>query len=189
MREHLIVVQASPPALGPQARRGCEKNVEGPSGRPGGASAGGDACATKLARVSGRRGIAGVTLVLGALLLVGCFEVPAPSPEPRPSPDAALSERVRTALDGREEDALAYAGLYAVLADRFEAGHYETTAEAAAVAGRAADILAVPGVLKEIVNDELNPLLGKPQPITPDLAAKAAATLRDLSSACREAAR
>ena len=60
--------------------------------------------------------------------------------------------------------------------------------EAAAVAGRAADILALPGVLKQVVNDELNPLLGKPQPLTPDLAAQAAAKLRLLSAACRRAA-
>jgi hypothetical protein len=129
-------------------------------------------------------------LVMAVLLLAGCFQVPSPpDASPAPSPDAGLKQRVYSALNGRKQDALAYAGLYAVLADRFEKREYDTTAEAAAVAGRAADILAVPGVLKQVVNDELNPLLGKPQPVTPELAAQAAAKLRNLSIACREAAR
>ena len=124
------------------------------------------------------------------LLAAGCFQVPSPDvPKPGPARDVALEDRVRTALVGRPDEALTYAGLYAVLTDRFEKREYETTAEAAAVAGRAAEILAVPGLLKEVVNDELNPLLGKPGPVTPELAAKAAAKLRALSTACREAAR
>lgn len=123
-----------------------------------------------------------------ALLLAGCFAVP-PQPGPAPAPDGSLANRVRVALAGRKEDALTYAGLYALLADRFDARADATTAEAAAVAGRAADLLAVPGLLKEVVNAELNPLLGKPQPVTPELAAQASAKLRGLSAACREAAR
>lgn len=127
---------------------------------------------------------------MGLLMLAGCFQIPSPpAPRPAPSPDGGLTPRVCAALDGHKEDALAYAGLYAVLADRFEKREYETTAEAAAVAGRAADILAVPGLLKQIVNDELNPLLGKPQAVTPELARAAAAKLRALSAACREVAR
>ena len=126
----------------------------------------------------------------GVLLLAGCFRVPsADAPKPAPTGDAALVERVGAALDGRPDDALTYAGLYAVLADRFEKREYESTGEAAAVAGRAAEILEVPGLLNEVVSAELNPLLGKPSPVTPELAAKAAAKLRALSSACREAAR
>jgi len=125
-----------------------------------------------------------------ALVLAGCFQLTAaPEVAPEPKPDAALSARVRTALDGHTDDALAYAGLYAVLADRFDRKSYATTSEAAGVAGRAADVLAVPGLLKQVVDDELNPLLGKPQPVTPELAAQAAAKLRALSAACREAAR
>lgn len=129
-------------------------------------------------------------IAAAALFASGCFQVPSPPDvAPGPQPDAALMQHVRAALDGRRDDALAYAGLYAVLADRFERGTYDTTSEAASVAGGAADILAVPGLLKEVVNDELNPLLGKPQPVTPELAARAAAKLRALSVACREAAR
>lgn len=131
-----------------------------------------------------------IVCAAAALFVAGCFQIPSPpDASPNPRPDAALAQRVRTALDGHPEDALAYAGLYAVLADRFERKTYATTSEAAAVAGRAADILAVPGLLKQIVDDELNPLLGKPQPVTPDLAAGAATKLRALSAACREAAR
>lgn len=129
-----------------------------------------------------------LTATLTVSMLGGCFAVPDASPPPHPVP-SDLSERVSTALAGHEDAALKYAGLYAVLADRFEAGAYETTSEAAAVAGRAADVVGLPGVLKEVVDDELNPLLGTPQAVTPELAVEAAARLRALSAACREVAR
>jgi hypothetical protein len=124
--------------------------------------------------------------LLAALAGAGCFRLP---DKPVPQPEADLAPRVRAALAGHQQDALTYAGLYAVLADRFESRAYATTAEAAAVASRVAETLAVPGLLKQVVGDELNPLIGKPQPLSPDLAAKAAAKLRALSAACREAAR
>jgi hypothetical protein len=128
------------------------------------------------------------SVVLISLLVIatGCFQGPSPD---RPLPvDGALLQRVKGPLAGRRDDALAYAALYAVLAERFESGAYATTSEAADVAARAAEIIRLPGVLKEVVNDELNPVIGKPQPITPERAAQAAATLRALSTACREAA-
>src|SRR5690606_10290125 len=110
------------------------------------------------------------------------------SPKPQPA-DPDLTSRVKVALRERPDDALLYAGLYAALADRFAQQRDATTTEAAAIAGRAADLVDVPGVLTAIVDDELTPLLGKPQPITPELAEQASAKLRDLSNACREAAR
>jgi hypothetical protein len=76
-----------------------------------------------------------------------------------------------------------------VLASRLDAGAYSTTSEAAEVAGRAAEILKAPGLLKEIVNGELNPLLGKPQPLTPELRKQSSDVLRKLAAACKEAAR
>lgn len=129
-----------------------------------------------------------VLAALIAFLMAGCFAVPEASPEPTPS-SGDLGKRVRVAFAGHEHEALKYAGLYAVLADRIDGKQYATTSEAAAIAGRAADILRVPGVLKEIVNDELNPLLGKPQPLTPELSSKASEKLRSLAAACKEAAR
>ncbi len=129
------------------------------------------------------------TLLLTSLVLTGCFQVPSDDAGPRPAPTDELAAKVREALREKPQDAAIYAGLYAVLASRLEAGAYSTTPEAAAVAGRAADILQVPGVLKEIVNEELNPLLGKPQPLTPKLRAQASGALRKLAAACEEAAR
>lgn len=131
-----------------------------------------------------------LTLLLAmSLVVAGCFHVPSDNAAPRPAPATELDARVREALREQPQAAITYAGLYAVLAARFEAGAYSTTSEAAAVAGRAADILEVPGLLTEIVNDELNPLLGKSQPLTPELRAQASDRLRALSTACREAAR
>jgi hypothetical protein len=121
-------------------------------------------------------------------LLAGCFTAPSNHASPQPGPPQDLLNKVETALAGHRGDAMTYAGLYAVLADRLEDKAYATTSDAAGVAGRVADILHVPGLLKQVVNEELNPLFGKPQPLTPELAAKAAAKLRELSAACREAA-
>jgi hypothetical protein len=127
-------------------------------------------------------------LIASSVFFAGCFQLPDRNDDAAPVPSRNVSQAVRTALAGRPDDALTYAGLYEVLADRLEANVYPTTTEAAQVAGRAADILRVPGSLKQVVNDELIPLIGKPQPLTPELCAKAAAKLRALSAACREAA-
>jgi hypothetical protein len=128
-------------------------------------------------------------LLATSLVVAGCFHVPSDNAAPQPAPSNELNVKVREALRENPQAAMTYAGLYAILAARFEAGAYSTTSEATAVAGRAADILQVPGLLKEIVNDELNPLLGKPQTLTPELRARASERLRALSTACREAAR
>jgi len=130
-----------------------------------------------------------VILLATSLVLAGCFQVPADDAVPRPAPTAELSEKVREALRGKPQAAITYAGLYAILASRLDAGSYSTTSEAAAVARRAAEILQVPGLLKEIVNESLNPLLGTPQPLTPELRDQAGEVLRKLSAACEEAAR
>jgi hypothetical protein len=130
-----------------------------------------------------------VVLLATSIVVAGCFELPPDNAVPRPAPANELARKVQKALHERPEDALAYAGLYSVLADRFEAGAYSTTSEAAAVAGRAAEILRIPGLLKSIVNDKLNPLLGKPQPLTPELREQASKSLRELAAACKEAAR
>jgi hypothetical protein len=130
-----------------------------------------------------------LTVPLAALLvLAGCFQVPTDDAGARPAPSDQLAATVRKALRENADDALTYAGLYTVLASRLDAGAYSTTSEAAAVAGRAADILQVPGVLREIVNDKLNPLLGTPQPLTPELRKQSSDVLRKLAAACREAA-
>ncbi len=135
-----------------------------------------------------KNGVGRIAILLASsVMFAGCFQVPK-GPDGKPEPSSELARKVETALAGRADDALLYAGFYSVLADRFEANAYATTNDAAAVAGRTADILAVPGLLKGIVNDELNPLIGKPQPLTPELAATAAAKLRELSLACRRAA-
>lgn len=130
-----------------------------------------------------------VTVPLSLLCLAGCFELPHSTPSPRPEPSDQLTQRVQVALKDHPTDAFTYAGLYAVLADQIAANHYQSTSEAAAVAGRAAEILQVPGVLREVVDDELNPLLGTSQPLTPELCEKASAKLHSLSIACKEAAR
>jgi hypothetical protein len=122
-------------------------------------------------------------LMPAALLLAGCFP---PLPAKPQVEDDALVQRVRVALAGHENAAATYAGLYAVLAERLESDAYATTNEAAEVAGRAADILNVPGVLEDVVSDELDPLLGTPGPLTPDMRTNAARRLRALSDACRE---
>lgn len=127
-------------------------------------------------------------LVASSVMLTGCFQAPS-EPDQDSHVTTSLARKVETALRGRTDDALTYAGFYANFADRLEARSYATTTEAAAIAGRTADILAVPGLLKEIVNDELNPLIGTPQPLTPELASQAAEKLRELSRACRRAAR
>ena len=121
----------------------------------------------------------------------GCFAPPPPPPPPpavEPA-DADLSARVAAALDGDADAARLYAAFYRLLADRTAAGADATTADLAAVAGRAADLLALPGKLSDVVGEELDPVLNPPGPLTPDRRAAAVAAFARLADACGGATR
>ncbi len=125
--------------------------------------------------------------IAAAVFLSGCFASPHTRPV-TPELPGGIAARVHKALADRPEDAASYAGLFEVLALRFDAGKYQTTSEAAAVAKRSAEILSVPGVLKDVVNEELNPLLGTPRPLTREISSQAASRINVIARACREAA-
>ena len=127
--------------------------------------------------------LAGV--VLGFVLGIYCDR----PPETRHPAAKNLTRQVAQALNGDERAAGQYAAFYNLLADRFEADAYETTTRAAQVAGRAAEILQLPGYLKEIVGKELNPHLGTPGPLSAQQSEAAAKSLRELANACQAAAR
>ena len=124
--------------------------------------------------------------------LAGCFAPPAPPPpvvDPAEPSDAALNARVAAALGDDVESARQYAAFYRLLADRLAAGDYETGRDLAAVAGRAAELMALPGRLSGIVSDELDPILNPPGSLSPERRVAAADILNRLANACEEASR
>lgn len=132
-------------------------------------------------------------LTVAAFLLTaavaGCFAPPTPAgPAVDPS-DNALHGRVAAALQGDGDAARLYAAFYQLIAERLTAGEWETTGELAAVAGRAAALLGLPGKLSAIVEDELDPVLNPPGPLTGERRTAAAAAFARLADACGEAVR
>lgn len=106
---------------------------------------------------------------------------------PARRPDVTdLNQQVATALEEHQDSAARYAAFYRVLAGRFARHQYKTTSRAAEVASRAADILNLPGVLKDIVAKQLNPILGTPGKLTAQQSETAAQILLALSTACQE---
>ena len=144
-----------------------------------------------------RAALAAGLLAAGASA-AGCF---APPDAPRPEPDApavpddgdtspaALRARVAAALGGDRELAATYAAFYRLLADRLRAGTDAAAADFAAVAGRAARLLALPGRLSGPAGDRLGGVLNPPGRFTPDRRAKAAAAFDALADACEGALR
>ena len=121
----------------------------------------------------------------------GCF-VPPDQNRPdqsrpdAPAPDAPadLDARVAAALGGDRELAASYAAFYRLLADRLRAGADDSAAAFAAVAGRAARILGLPGKLSGPAGDALGPALNPPSRLTPARRDAAAAALDRLADAC-----
>ena len=139
-------------------------------------------------------------LLAGALLgaaaaSAGCF---APPPDPdAPVPDApadgeitpedpaaGLDARVAAALGGDRELAATYAAFYRLLADRLRAGTDDSAAAFAAVAGRAARMLELPGALAGPAGDALDGSLNPPARFTPARRAAAATAFDRLADAC-----
>ncbi|MFH5804805.1 hypothetical protein [Alienimonas sp. DA493] len=131
-------------------------------------------------------------LTLAAFLLTasvaGCFTPPTPPPPADPA-DAGLHADVAAALHGDADAARLYAAFYRLVSDRLSAGEWESTAELAAVAGRAAALLELPGRLSAVVADELAPVLNPPGPLTGARRTDAAAAFARLADACGEAVR
>ena len=136
-------------------------------------------------------------LLTGGLLAAtataaGCFAPPdAPEPAvPAVAPvDADLHARVAAALGGDRELAATYAAFYTLLAERIDAGTDETVGQFAAVAGRAAEILNLPGKLAGPAGDLLGDVLNPPGAFAPGRREKAAAAFRALAAACGEVSR
>ena len=125
-------------------------------------------------------------------VLAGCFAPPAPPPpvvDPAEPSDARFNARVATALGGDAESARQYAAFYRLLADRLAAGDFDGGTDLAAVAGRAAELLALPGRLSGIVAEELDPILNPPGPLSPERRVAAASAFDRLADACEEAVR
>ena len=135
--------------------------------------------------------LAGAILLFGPAV-AGCFAPPAPAPpvvDPGTPADANLRARVAAALDGNADAARRYAAFYRLIADRLSAGEWERTTELAAVAGRAADLLDLPGRLAAVVTEELDPVLNPPGPLSGERRTHAAAAFARLADACGEATR
>ncbi|QDT15250.1 hypothetical protein [Alienimonas californiensis] len=132
-------------------------------------------------------------LTVAAFLLsaavAGCFAPPTPAGPAVDPADNALHDRVAAALPGDADAARLYAAFYHLIAERLTAGEWETTGELAAVAGRAAALLGLPGKLSAVVEDELDPVLNPPGPLTGARRTNAAAAFARLADACGEAVR
>ena len=141
-----------------------------------------------MTRPSLRNALLGGVLSLCGPAAVGCFAPPPPAPAVDPA-DADLSARVAAALGGDADAARLYAAFYRLIADRLAAGDWATTGDLAATAGRAADLLALPGRLSAVVAEELDPVLNPSGPLTPDRRAAAANAFVRLADACEGAVR
>ncbi|NNJ27527.1 hypothetical protein [Alienimonas chondri] len=144
-------------------------------------------------------GLKAVLLAAAAFALsaavAGCFSPPQsveppPVVDPTVDPaDADLHARIAAALAGDADAARLYAAFYRLIADRLEAGDWNTTSDLAALAGRAAALLELPGRLSAVVAEELDPVLNPPGPLTDERRTRAAAAFARLADACGEAVR
>ena len=131
-----------------------------------------------------RAAVAGLALGGAA---AGCC--PPDRPETAPEHDSVpadrdLNARVAAALGGNAELAATYAAFYRLLAERLRAGADDSAGAFAAVAGRAADLLKLPGDLSGPAGDELGGVLNPPSRFTPARRDAAAAAFDRLADAC-----
>ena len=132
-----------------------------------------------------RAAVAGLALGGAA---AGCCpppDRPEPEPEHHSAPaDGDLDARVAAALGGDADLAATYAAFYRLLAERLRAGTDDSAGEFAAVAGRAAELLKLPGTLAGPAGDVLGGALNPPSRFTPARRDAAAAAFDRLADAC-----